>query len=375
MSHTIGENDLYGYKWLGPGGAGRKSTGVMIAIPPQKLRNRVIGIYGLLGFFNLGAWIWAFLAFHDKPVLLGTAFLAYTFGLRHAVDADHIAAIDNVTRKLMQEGKRPLSAGFFFSLGHSTIVVVASLVVYLTAAVVATQFDAIKSVGAIVGTSISAFFLIAIALVNIVILRGVWQNFQEVRKGAGYTNQNPDMLLGGGMTARIFRPLFRMISSPWHMYPIGVLFGLGFDTATEVALLGISAAAAAKGLSVVAMAVFPVLFTAGMTLVDTTDGILMVGAYGWAFMKPIRKLYYNLTITFVSVIVALMVGGIEASGLLKDQLNLTGGFWDFIGSLNDNFGTLGFVIIGVFVLSWVGSLIIYRVKRLDQFESTSKTAD
>jgi high-affinity nickel-transport protein len=153
------------------------------------------------------------------------------------------------------------------------------------------------------------------------------------------------LLGGGGIMARIFRPLFRMISRPWHMYPIGVLFGLGFDTATEVALLGISAAAAAKGLSVVAMAVFPVLFTAGMTLVDTTDGILMVGAYGWAFMKPIRKLYYNLTITFVSVIVALMVGGIEAIGLLKDQLNLTGGFWDFIGSLNDNFGTLGFVII------------------------------
>src|SRR6266481_6245709 len=245
----------------------------MIAASLQKLRNRVIGFYGFLGCFNLGAWLWAFLAFHDKPVLLGTAFLAYTFGLRHAVYADHIAAIDNVTRKLMQEGKRPLSAGFFFSLGHSTI---------------------------------------------------------------------------------------------------GVLFGLGFDTATEVALLGISAAAAAKGLSVVAMAVFPVLFTAGMTLVDTT---LMVGTYGWAFMKPIRKLYYNLTITFVSVIVALMVGGIEAIGLLKDQLNLTGGFWDFIGSLNDNFGTLGFVIIGVFVLSWVGSVIIYRVKGFDRFESTTTTTN
>jgi high-affinity nickel-transport protein len=156
---------------------------------------------------------------------------------------------------------------------------------------------------------------------------------------------------------------------------IGVLFGLGFDTATEIALLGISAAAAAKGLSVVAMAVFPVLFTAGMTLVDTTDGILMVGAYGWAFMKPIRKLYYNLTITFVSVIVALLVGGIEVIGLLKDQLNMTGGFWDFIGSVNDNFGTLGFVIIGVFVLSWVGSVIIYRVKEFDRFESTTTTAD
>jgi len=347
----------------------------MIGITPQKLRNRVIGIYCFLSCFNIGAWIWAFVAFHDKPVLLGTAFLAYTFGLRHAVDADHIAAIDNVTRKLMQEGKRPVSVGFFFSLGHSTIVVVASLVVYLAAAVVATQFDAVKSVGAIVGTSISAFFLIAIALVNIVILRGVWQSFQEVRKGGGYTSQSLDTLLGGGIMARIFRPLFRMISRPWHMYPVGVLFGLGFDTATEVALLGISAAAATKGLSVVSMAVFPALFTAGMTLVDTTDGILMVGAYGWAFMKPIRKLYYNLTITFVSVIVALLVGGIEAIGLLKDQLSLTGGFWDFIGSLNDNFGTLGFVIIGVFALSWVGSVIIYRVKGFDRFESTATTTD
>ncbi len=347
----------------------------MIGITPQKLRNRVIGIYGLLSCFNLGAWIWAFLAFHDKPVLLATAFLAYTFGLRHAVDADHIAAIDNVTRKLMQEGKRPVSVGFFFSLGHSTIVVVASLVVYLAAAVVATQFDAVKSVGAIVGTSISAFFLIAIALVNIVILRGVWQSFQEVRKGGGYTSQSLDTLLRGGIMARIFRPLFRMISRPWHMYPVGVLFGLGFDTATEVALLGISAAAATKGLSVVSMAVFPALFTAGMTLVDTTDGILMVGAYGWAFMKPIRKLYYNLTITFVSVIVALLVGGIEAIGLLKDQLSLTGGFWDFIGSLNDNFGALGIVIIGVFALSWVGSVILYRVKGFDRFESTATTTD
>ena len=336
----------------------------------------MVGLYGFLACFNAGAWIWAFLAFHDKPVLLGTAFLAYTFGLRHAVDADHIAAIDNVTRKLMQEGKRPISVGFFFSLGHSTIVMVASVVVYLTATVVATQLNAVRSFSGIVGTSISAFFLITIALVNIVILRGVWQTFQEVRKGGGYTDQSPDMLLrGGGFLARIFRPLFRRISRPWHMYPIGVLFGLGFDTATEVALLGISAAAAAKGLSVVAMTVFPVLFTAGMTLVDTTDGILMVGAYGWAFMKPIRKLYYNLTITFVSVIVALMVGGIEAIGLLKDQLNLTGGFWDFIGSLNDNFGALGFVIIGVFVLSWVGSVIIYRVKGFDRFETTTTTLD
>jgi nickel/cobalt transporter (NiCoT) family protein len=345
----------------------------MIATSAQKFRKRVIGIYVLLGWFNLAAWIWAFLAFSEKPVLLGTAFLAYTFGLRHAMDADHIVAIDNLARRLVQKCKPPLLVGFFFSLGHSTIVVVASLVVYLAATVVATQLEAVKSVSGIVGTLVSSFFLIAIALANIVILRGVWQTFQQVRKGEGYADQNLDMLLRGGITARIFSPLFRMISRPWHLYPLGVLFGLGFDTATEVALLGISAAAAAKGLSIIAMAVFPVLFTAGMTLVDTTDGILMVGVYGWAFMKPVRKLYYNLTVTFVSVIVALMVGAIEAIGLLKDQLNLTGGFWDFVGSLNGNFGSLGFVIVGVFALSWVGSVIIYCVKGFDRFESATTT--
>jgi high-affinity nickel-transport protein len=273
--------------------------------------------------------------------VLGTAFLAYSFGLRHAVDADHIAAIDNVTRKLMQEGKRPVSVGFFFSLGHSTIVLGASLIVYLTASAVEQQLDAAKDLGGVVGTSISAFFLIAVALINLVILRGVWRSFQEVRKTGRYTDQSPDALRGGGILARLFRPLFRLLSRPWHMYPIGFLFGLGFDTATEVALLGISAAAAAKGLSVGAMTVFPVLFTAGMTLVDTTDGILMVGAYGWAFVKPVRKLYYNLTITFVSVVVALIVGRVEVVGLIKDRLNLSGGVWDFIGSLNDNFGTFG----------------------------------
>ncbi|MBV8141103.1 MAG: HoxN/HupN/NixA family nickel/cobalt transporter [Verrucomicrobia bacterium] len=336
-------------------------------------RKRAFGIYVFLGSVNLGAWIWALLAFHDKPVLLGTAFLAYTFGLRHAVDADHIAAIDNVTRKLMQEGKRPVSVGFFFSLGHSTIVVVASLLVYSIAAALEQQLDVIKNIGGIIGTSVSAFFLLAIASMNIVIFRGVWQTFQEVRKGGSLNDQSPEMLSGGGVMARLFRPFFRILSNPWHMYPIGFLFGLGFDTATEVALLGISAAAAAKGLSLGAMAVFPTLFTAGMTLVDTTDGILMVGAYGWAFIRPIRKLYYNLTITFVSVLVALIVGGIEAVGLLKDQLKLSGGVWDLIGNLNDNFGTLGFVIIGVFVLSWIGSVIFYRVSGFDRLETSSST--
>src|SRR6516165_6363451 len=230
----------------------------------HRYRNGVIWLYGFLAFANGGAWIWAVIVFHDKPVLLGTAFLAYTFGLRHAVDADHIAAIDNVTRKLMQEGQRPLSVGFFFSLGHSTIVVIASLAVYFAATLVEKQLDAVKNVGGIVATSISVIFLIAIALINIVILRGVWRSFQQVRRDGVYTYESLDLQLGGGIMARIFRPLFRILSRSWHMYPVGFLFGLGFDTATEIALLGISAAAPAKGLSLAAMAVFPVLFTAGM---------------------------------------------------------------------------------------------------------------
>ena len=341
----------------------------MSEVAPRSFRHRVIGIYTLLGAVNIGAWVWAILAFHDKPLLLGTAFLAYSFGLRHAVDADHIAAIDNVTRKLMQDGQRPVSIGLFFSLGHSTVVVIASLIVYATASMVERQIDVAREIGSIIGTSISAFFLIAIALINIIILRGVWKAFQEARRGQDYSNQTPDSLMGSGILGRLFRPLFRLLSSPPQMYPIGLLFGLGFDTATEVAILGISAAAAAKGLSLSTMAIFPILFTAGMTLIDTTDGVLMVGAYGWAFIKPVRKLYYNLTITFVSVVVALLIGGIEAIGLLKDQLKLTGGLWDLVGSLKDNFGALGFIIIGVFVLSWVGSVVFYRINGFDRLEA------
>jgi high-affinity nickel-transport protein len=341
----------------------------MSEVAPRSFRHRVIWVYTLLGAANIGGWVWAILAFHDRPLLLGTAFLAYSFGLRHAVDADHIAAIDNVTRKLMQDGQRPVSIGLFFSLGHSTVVVIGSLVVYATASMVERQIDVAREIGSIIGTSISAFFLIAIALVNIIILRGVWKAFQEARRGQDYTNQSPDTLIGSGILGRLFRPLFRLLSSPRQMYPIGLLFGLGFDTATEIAILGISAAAAAKGLSLSTMTIFPLLFTAGMTLIDTTDGVMMVGAYGWAFIKPVRKLYYNLTITFVSVVVALLIGGIEAIGLLKDQMKLTGGVWDLVGSLNDNFGALGFMIIGVFVLSWIGSLVVYRIKGFDRLEA------
>jgi nickel/cobalt transporter (NiCoT) family protein len=341
----------------------------MSQVSSPRFKTRVVTIYIGLILANIGAWIWAALVFSEKPLLLGTALLAYSFGLRHAVDADHIAAIDNVTRKLMQDGQRPVTVGFYFALGHSTVVVVASLIVYATASMLLQQqLETVREIGSIVGTAISALFLLAIAFINLVILQGVWKTFQEARRNEEW--ENPETLPGSGFLGRFFRPLFRILAHPWQMYPVGLLFGLGFDTATEVAILGISAAAAAKGLSMQAMAVFPVLFTAGMTLVDTTDGILMAGAYGWAFVKPVRKLYYNLTITFVSVVVAFFIGGIEAIGLLKDQFKLTGGVWDLVGNLNDNFGTLGFVIIGIFVVCWIGSVLIYRIKGFDRLESS-----
>lgn len=329
------------------------------------LRGRLLGIYALLIVANLAAWAWAFATFRGHPVMLGTALLAYSFGLRHAVDADHIAAIDNVTRKLMQEGKRPVGVGFWFSIGHSLIVVLAAVAI----AVTTSHFDSLRSVGGIVSTSVSTLFLFALAAMNIVILAGIWKTFHHVRRGGKFHDQDLDVLLNSrGLLAPLFRPLFRLITQSWQMLPLGFLFGLGFDTATEVALLGISATQAGQGMSIWSIMVFPALFAAGMSLVDTSDGVLMLGAYNWAFVRPMRKLYYNLVITAVSVVVAVLIGGIEGLGLIGDQLGLEGWFWNAIGALNDNFNGLGFAIIGVFILAWVVSLLIYRYARLDDLE-------
>ncbi len=334
-------------------------------------RGQLIGIYGLLIAANLAAWAWAFLLFRHQPLFLGTALLAYSFGLRHAVDADHIAAIDNVTRKLMQEGHRPVTVGLFFALGHSAVVVLAAAGLAATATLLTTQFEQFKSVGGVIGTTVSALFLFAIATANLFILRAVWRTWRHVRAGGRYVDADFDLLLNSrGVLARLFRPLFRLVTKGWHMFPLGFLFGLGFDTATEVSLLGISATQAAQGVSIWSIMVFPALFAAGMSLVDTTDGVLMLGAYDWAFVHPVRKLYYNLTITLVSVVVAFLVGGIEALGLLGAQLDLSGWFWDGIGALNDNFNSLGFAIIGVFIAAWVGSVLIYRYKGFDHIEVT-----
>lgn len=338
----------------------------------KSLSRSILGMYILLAAVNLAAWAWALALFRNEPVLLGTALLAYGFGLRHAVDADHIAAIDNVTRKLMQQGQRSISVGFFFAVGHSSVVLLATAAVAATATALAGYFDQFRAIGSVVGTSVSALFLFAIAGANLIILRAVWRTFRHVRDGGRYVDEDFDILLNsGGLLARIFRPLFRLVSCSWHMLPLGFLFGLGFDTATEIALLGISATQAAHGVSAWSIIVFPALFAAGMSLVDTTDGILMLGAYDWAFIKPMRKLYYNLIITSVSVVVAVLVGGIEALGLLVDKLALTGPPWDWVGALNDNSGSLGFAIIALFGAAWVGSVLIYRYQGLDDVDVRS----
>lgn len=338
------------------------------------LRRKIAVLYALLIAFNVGAWVWAFVAFHDYPLLMGTSLLAYSFGLRHAVDADHIAAIDNVTRKLMQAGKRPVTVGLMFSLGHSTIVVLASAGIAAASMALQARLDGFREIGGLIGTLVSTFFLFAIAVMNLVILRSVLRAFGRVRRGEPYVEEDFDMLLADrGFLARIFRPLFRLVTKSWHMYFLGFLFGLGFDTATEVALLGLSAASATQGLPIWSILVFPVLFTAGMTLIDTTDSILMLGAYGWAFVKPVRKLYYNIIITSVSVVVALLIASIEGLGLLAEKLHLSGAFWDAMGKLNDNFGTIGYLVVGVFVVSWLLSVAVYKWKRFEELDVTSKS--
>ena len=331
------------------------------------VRRRAVLLFTALGAANVAAWMWALVAFRHYPLFVGTALLAYGLGLRHAIDADHIAAIDNVMRKLLQDGGRPVGVGFFFSIGHSTVVILASIAIAATATALRTHLEAFHSVGGFIGTSVSALFLIVIAVMNLFTLTSVYRAFHRVRRDGEYTEEDLNVLLnGGGILSRILRPFFGAIRRSWHMYPLGVLFGLGFDTATEVGLLGISAASAAKGMPIWSILVFPALFTAAMSLVDSADSILMLGVYGWAFNKPLRKLYYNLTITCISVIVALLVGGTEALGLVANRLKLDGPFWETITALNMHSGNIGYLIIIVFITSWILSLAFYRAKEYDK---------
>ena len=342
-------------------------------LSPREWRHMaaMVGAIVALHVIGWGIFVLAVLPHHNVAAAglgIGVAVTAYTLGMRHAFDADHISAIDNTTRKLMAEGKRPLSVGFFFSLGHSSVVF--ALGVGLTFAAkaiigqVANHGSALHGTAGIVGTLVSGTFLYLIALLNLVILVGIMKVFVDMRRGRYNDDELEYQLSQRGLMFRFFGKLMRAIHSPWQMYPVGVLFGLGFDTATEIALLAATAGAATFGLPWYAVLSLPVLFAAGMSLFDTIDGSFMNFAYGWAFAKPLRKVYYNITITALSVAVALLVGSIELFGLLANQFNLSGGFWSYVSHFDIN--QAGFIIVGLFVATWVVALALWHFGRIEQ---------
>ncbi|WP_435853791.1 HoxN/HupN/NixA family nickel/cobalt transporter [Streptomyces purpurascens] len=303
-----------------------------------------------------------------KTFGIGIGVTAYTLGLRHAFDADHIAAIDNTTRKLMSEGQRPLSVGFWFSLGHSSIVFaltfLLSLGVKALSGPVAHDDSELHSVTGWIGTTVSGTFLYVIAIINLVIMAGIWKVFRRMRTGDFDEAALEEQLDKRGFMNRLLGRLMKSITKPWQMYPLGLLFGLGFDTATEVALLVLAGSGAASGLPWYAILCLPVLFAAGMSLLDTIDGSFMNFAYGWAFSNPVRKVYYNLTITGLSVAVALLIGTVELLGLIAEQADLHGPFWDWVSGLDLN--VIGYVVVGLFVATWAVALLVWKAGRIEE---------
>lgn len=341
----------------------------LIAKAPPELRNRIFFILGVLILANILIWVVTFSFSRAYPFLLGLVSLAYGLGLRHAVDADHIAAIDNTTRKLMHDGKKPVAVGLFFSLGHSTIVIILSALVAFSTAYVSQHLPQFKAIGGLFGTTVSCIFLLAIGILNLIIFIDVYKIWRHVLKGGHFHESHIDHHLHNrGLIARLLRPLLKAVNNSWNMYFVGFLFGLGFDTASEVGLLSISAASTARGLPSWAILLLPLAFTAGMALIDTIDGILMLGAYGWAYIKPVRKLYYNLNITLVSVIIALFIGSVEGLQVLSEQLHINTGIFKLANSLQLDY--LGYIIIGAFVVSWIFSMLIYKYRKYDLLDLT-----
>jgi len=299
---------------------------------------------------------------------IGVGLTAYTLGLRHAFDADHIAAIDNTTRKLMSDGQRPLGVGFFFSLGHSTVVfgLAVLLATGLKAIIGPVEDDSstLHHYTGLIGTSVSGVFLYLIAILNLIVLVGILRVFARLRRGVYDEAELEQQLENRGLINRFLGRFTKSITKSWHMYPVGLLFGLGFDTATEIALLVLAGTSAAAGLPWYAILCLPVLFTAGMCLLDTIDGSFMNFAYGWAFSNPVRKIYYNITITGLSVAVALVIGSIELLGLFAGQLRWRGPFWDWLGGLDLN--AVGFVVVGMFVVTWAVALLVWRYGRIEE---------
>ncbi len=319
--------------------------------------------FGVLVLHALG-WGLFFYYARQLPALAGLGTLAYTFGLRHAFDADHIAAIDNTTRKFLQEGKRSLGVGFFFSLGHSTIVFGLAAALAVAAKTVNTAIPGFQSYGGVVGASVSGTFLWIIGTINLLVLLDILRIFRAMRQGAYDQEELEQRLLDRGLLSRFFLGrLASRIRASWQMYPLGVLFGLGFDTATEVGLLALAAGVATHHVPFLAVISLPLLFAAGMCLMDTADGAFMSQAYGWAFSNPVRKVYYNITVTSLSVAVALIVGTIELLQVMTSKLGLEGGVWAFVGTLD--FDALGYAIVALFVLTWATSVVIWKTRRIE----------
>jgi high-affinity nickel-transport protein len=355
-------NALTAGEWLRAGGMAAAILGLTV------VGWGVLIVFVVPGHYSVGA----------KTFGIGMGLTAYTLGMRHAFDADHISAIDNTTRKLMSDGQRPLTVGFWFSLGHSSVVFaltfLLSLGVKALVGPVANDGSSLHAVTSVIGTSVSGVFLYVIAAINLVILAGILRVFAEMRRGHFDEAALEEHLNKRGLMNRIFGKLTRSIRTPWQMYPIGVLFGLGFDTATEVALLVLAGTGAAASLPWYAILCLPILFAAGMSLFDAIDGSFMNFAYGWAFSKPVRKVYYNITITGLSVAVALIIGTVELLGLLAGELGWSGGFWGWVSNLDLN--VIGFGIVGLFVLTWVVALAVWRFGRIeDKWTAHLRTAD
>ena len=330
----------------------------------------VIVALHVVGFFLLFAVIapQRFSLGHAGLFTVGIGLTAYTLGLRHAFDAGHIGAIDNSTRKLMADGQRPVSVGFFFSLGHSTVVFVLAIAFTLgirgLSGAVGDDGSWLHQATGLIGPTVSGTFLTLIGILNLLVLIGIVKIFRRMRQGHFSEAELEDQLDKRGFMNRFYRRATSTVTKPWQMYLVGLLFGLGFDTATEIALLATAGTAAAGGLPIYAILCLPILFAAGMSLLDTIDGAFMNFAYGWAFAKPVRKLFYNITITWLSVVVALLIGMIELMSVLSDKLTLTGQPWDFVSGLDLNY--VGYAIAGVFVLTWVGALAIWRLGRIEE---------
>jgi high-affinity nickel-transport protein len=355
--------------------ASTRAARIKAALTPAEWR-RVFGMVAAIIGLHVVGWGLLILAVAGgnyqvsagKAFGVGTGVLAYTLGMRHAFDADHIAAIDNTTRKLVGDGRRPLSVGFFFSLGHSSVVFILAILLNFGIRALNSEVrndnSPLHGITSVIGTSVSGGFLYLIAALNVVILVGIIKVFREMRSGQYSDSELEEQLAKRGLMNRILGPLNKRVDAPWKMYPIGLLFGLGFDTATEVAFLVLAGTAVISGLPFYAVLSLPFLFAAGMSLFDTADGCFMNFAYDWAFARPVRKVYYNLTITGLSVFVAFFIGSIEILGLIGQQAHLTGEFWDFMAAFDIN--KAGFVIVGVFVITWVAALAIWRFGQIEE---------